>query len=87
MHNDGQIHASVNDAVDVKGTCGREGADFQRATFAVEVVQDWRAWLCRGHDRAAGGPGAVLQDMLNSGIVDEQQFGAFWEQALRSAQS
>lgn len=77
LHDDDEVHASVNRAVDMKDACTVVGADFQRATFAINVVQNWGAWLCCGKNRASGCPGAVLQEMLDSGIVDDQQFGPF----------
>src|SRR5215469_13493211 len=77
LHHDNQVHATVNPAVDEKDACGSERADGERTTCAVNVVQGWHAWLYSGHGCAAGGPGAVLEHVLDMGIVDEQQFGAF----------
>jgi hypothetical protein len=43
LHNNGQVHALVDRAIDVIDSCGRKGSDLLGTTSDLQVVQGWSA--------------------------------------------
>ena len=62
LDNDCQVHAWMDGAEDVKGTCGVEWTNLNRVAIHLDVVNGWGTYCCCRMRRIVH-PHTVAQDM------------------------
>lgn len=80
LHHNGEIHASVDRAIDVIDFRSRKWPDLLRPASDLHVMQAWCSWLNQRMRVAICVPHPILHQMFHRDVIDEQQFRAFGNQ-------
>src|SRR5436305_13298127 len=77
LHHDGEIHATVNRAVEVVNSRCSEGANFGGAAIDVEIADGWRSWLAGGFGGVTRMPTPTLDNVVELAVIGEFELRYF----------